>query len=50
MAKKQNAALGNFVENSENAKQQNNVKKEKKKLFSFSKPENRDEEDEDELM
>ena len=31
MAKKQNAALGNFVENSENAKQQNNVKKEKKK-------------------
>ena len=31
MAKKQNAALGNFVENSENAKQQNTVKKEKKK-------------------
>jgi preprotein translocase subunit SecE len=31
MAKKQNAALGNFVENSEKAKQQNNVKKEKKK-------------------
>ena len=31
MAKKENAALGNFVENSENAKQQNNVKKEKKK-------------------
>ncbi len=31
MAKKENAALGNFVENSEKAKQQNNVKKEKKK-------------------
>ncbi len=31
MAKKTNAALGNFAENSENAKQQNNVKKAKKK-------------------
>ena len=31
MAKKTNAALGNFAENSENAKQQNNVKKVKKK-------------------
>lgn len=31
MAKKENAALGNFVENSGKAKQQNNVKKEKKK-------------------
>ena len=31
MAKKDNAALGNFAENSERAKQQNNLKKEKKK-------------------
>ncbi len=31
MAKKENTALGNFVENSENAKQQAKVKKEKKK-------------------
>ncbi len=31
MAKKQNAALGNFAENSENAKQQAKVKKVKKK-------------------
>ena len=31
MAKKENAALGNFAENSERAKQQTNVKKEKKK-------------------
>lgn len=31
MAKKENAALGNLAENSERAKQQNKVKKEKKK-------------------
>ncbi len=31
MAKKEKVALGNFAENSENAKQQNKVKKEKKK-------------------
>lgn len=31
MAKKENAALGNFVEKSESAKQQAKVKKEKKK-------------------
>lgn len=37
-------------DNPEDAERKRDAKKEKKKLFSFSKPENRDEEDEDELM
>jgi hypothetical protein len=37
-------------DNAEDAERKRDAKKEKKKLFSFSKPEKQDEEDEDELM